>query len=147
MRWLAVEIPRIRGTAAYSLSVTDFPRLLSCGVLTAALLLTAGCGDDEPKGSATDPTSAPTTPTSTSTSGLPDCETLWVDGGTLPQQYAGCTDATGAEVKADKHPCSYGGAIVEYDGRFYALTGKRINETPSLEQSKQYQGALSACQA
>ena len=114
----------------------------------AILLLTAGCGDDDAD-TAEDPAGdGPTTqsPSSTkSSTDLPACADVWVAGAKLPRSYRGC-EQDGATVKADKHTCSYGAAIIEFDDRFYAVTGKYINEVPSLQESEQFHQALSACQ-
>lgn len=124
------------------------PSVFTRSLLAAAiLLLAAGCGDDEgdtaddPAGD--DPTSQ--SPSTTEGTGLPACSDVWVAGSKLPRSYSGC-EQDGAEVKADKHPCSYGAAIVEFDDRFYAVTGKYINEVPSLTESDQFHQALTACQ-
>jgi hypothetical protein len=124
--------------------------VLTRSALAAVLLLMAGCGDDEGT-TADDPADETTTsqePSATepSATGLPACADVWVAGADLPRNYRGC-EQDGEEIKADKHPCSYGAAIVEFDDRFYAVTGKQINEVPSLTESDQYQRALSACQA
>jgi hypothetical protein len=123
--------------------------LLARGALAAAMLvLVAGCGDDEGD-SAEDPSGD--TPSSLSPSatdggtGLPACDEVWVAGATLPRSYQGC-EQDGTAVQADKHACSYGGAIVEFDDRFYAVAGKQINEVRSLAGSDQFRQALSACQ-
>jgi hypothetical protein len=119
----------------------------------AILLLAAGCGDDDGD-TADDPAGdGPTSQAPSSTEGstdqpgtdLPACADVWVAGATLPRSYRGC-EQDGVVVKADKHQCSYGAAIVEFDDRFYAVTGKLINEVPSLADSDQFHGALTACQ-
>jgi hypothetical protein len=118
----------------------------------AVLVLAAGCGDDD-ENTAEDPAEDTTTSqapsatdgTSGSASDLPPCADVWVAGATLPRDYRGC-EQEGEAVKPDKHPCSYGSTIVEFADRFYAVSGKHINEVPSLTDSEQYQQALSACQ-
>ncbi len=124
------------------------------GVVSVAalgLVLLAGCGDAEPEAAA-DPTAAQSTPASENsdvaevTSDLPECSSLWVAGEDLPRNYRGCNEA-GADVRADKHKCSYGASIVTYDGRFYAVTGRVINEVSDLATDKFYRRALDACQA
>ncbi len=114
----------------------------------AMLLLAVGCSDDDAD-TADDPAGdepASQSPSSTEGStGLPACADIWVAGAKLPRDYRGC-EQDGAAVKADKHRCSYGAAIIEFDDRFYAVTGKYINEVPSLIESEQYQQALTACQ-
>jgi hypothetical protein len=121
--------------------------LTRSALAAAILLLAAGCGDDDadtaddPAGD--DATSQP--PSTTEGTGLPACSDVWVAGAKLPRSYSGC-EQDGAAVKADKHSCSYGAAIIEFDDRFYAVTGKFINEVPSLKESEQFHQALSACQ-
>jgi len=53
------------------------------------MILVAACGSDsDPE---TDASAAPTTTTTTSAAPeLAACETVWVDGQTLPADYAGC---------------------------------------------------------
>ena len=130
------------------------PSLVARSALAVAiLLLAAGCGDDD-SDTADDPGGdAPSSEAPSSTEGttgepetdLPACAEVWVAGATLPRSYRGC-EQDGVEIKADKHQCSYGAAIVEFDDRFYAVTGKPINELPSLTDSEQFHQALSACQ-
>jgi len=125
----------------------------SAAAAAAVLLLAAACGDDNGS-SAQDPaddTPASQQPSDTDGASeppapdLPACADVWVAGATLPRSYRGC-EQDGESIKADKHPCSYGSAIVEFADRFYAVNGKQINEVPSLTDSDQYQQALSACQ-
>jgi hypothetical protein len=137
----------------YHLRVSFTFVLTRSALAAGVLLVAAGCGDDDGN-SAEDPVDETTTSQdpsatdSTSESSAPDlpaCADVWVAGATLPRSYRGC-DQDGEAIKADKHPCSYGSAIVEFADRFYAVNGKQINEVPSLAQSKQYQQALTACQ-
>ena len=115
----------------------------------AFLLLAAGCGDDDgdtaddPAGDG--PTSQAPSSTGQPETDLPACADVWVAGATLPRGYRWC-EQDDVAVKADKHQCSYGAAIVEFDDRFYAVTGKLINEVPSLADSDQFHRALTACQ-
>ena len=122
--------------------------LTRSALAAAILLLAAGCSDDDAD-TADDPAGddpASQSPSSTEGgTGLPACADVWVAGAKLPRDYRGC-EQDGAAVKADKHRCSYGAAIIEFDNRFYAVTGKFINEVPSLTESEQYQQALTACQ-
>jgi hypothetical protein len=110
--------------------------------LAAAALLATGCGSDDGNGAA-----APASPTKTSadSGGLPACDTIWVDGQTLPQHYRGCV-LDGKTVISERHRCEYGTGIVEYDGRFYAVPGNRINETADLDSSAAFKKALGSCQ-
>ena len=141
--------------------------------LAGGLVLLGGCGgSDDPDEAASagstasdtsspavSPTSDPASPdpsepttddaggsTSSSTGGTAPCDEVWGAGATLPRSYRGCEES-GETVKADKHTCSFGGAIVEYDGRYYAQLGSTINDEGDLATSDGYQQALSACQA
>lgn len=136
----------------YHLRVSSTSLLARSALATAVVLLAAGCGDDDGN-AAEDPaagTSASQEPSATDGTSaapeLPACADVWVAGATLPRSYRGC-EQNGEAIKPDKHPCSYGSAIVEFADRFYAVTGKQINEVPSLTESEQYRQALTACQA
>lgn len=132
----------------YHRGVSSTSLLRRSALVAAMLLLAAGCGDDE--GDAAEDTSGETSASQSSSptdggTGLPACAEVWVAGETLPRDYQGC-EQDGAAVKPQKHSCSYGSAIVEFDDTFYAVTGKQINEVPSLADSDQFHQALSACQ-
>jgi hypothetical protein len=132
----------------YHRRVSSTSLLTRSAMAAAILLLAAGCGDDDgdsAEDSSGDPPASQSPSATDGGTGLPACADVWVAGATLPRGYRGCEE-DGVEVKADKHACSYGSAIVEYDDRFYAVTGKQINEAPSLAESDQFQQALSACQ-
>ena len=140
--------------------MTYHRRVSSTSVLTrsamaaAILLLAVGCGDDDGAGAEDPAGESPSSQSPSATDGsseppapeLPICADVWVAGAILPRDYRGC-EQDGEAIKADKHPCSYGSAIVEFADRFYAVTGKQINEVPSLIDSEQFKQALSACQA
>lgn len=138
----------------YHLPVSSMSLLARSALAAAVVLLSAGCGDDDGN-TAEDPAGEPSasqepsatdgTPGSAAPE-LPACADVWVAGATLPRSYRGC-EQDGEAIKADKHPCSYGLDIVEFADRFYAVTGKQINEVPSLTESDQYRQALTACQA
>jgi hypothetical protein len=133
----------------YHLRVSSISVLARSATAAAILLLAAGCGDDDGD-AAEDPVGE--SPSSQAPSGseapsdLPMCADVWVAGATLPRDYRGC-EQDGEAIQAAKHPCSYGSAIVEFADRFYAVTGKQINEVPSLIDSEQFKQAMSACQA
>ncbi len=133
----------------YYLRVPSTSVLVRSALAASVLLLGAACGDDEGN-TADDPaegTTARGEPSATeAATGLPPCADVWVAGAKLPRNYRGC-EQDGEAIKPDKHPCSYGLAIVEFDDRFYAVTGKQINEVPSLAESGKYHRALTACQA
>lgn len=107
-------------------------------VLPLLLLPLAACGEateDEPSAGST----------AASPTGLPACEDVWVDGETLPEDYAGCFDGT-ADVTAQQRSCSIGQPLVTYDDMFYAMAGARINEVAGgLEADEGYQSALMSC--
>jgi hypothetical protein len=136
----------------YHRRVSSTSLLTRSAVAAGILLLAVGCGDDD-KGAAEDPAGespSSQSPSATDASSeppadLPMCADVWVAGATLPRGYRGC-EQDGEAVPADKHQCSYGSAIVEFADRFYAVTGKQINEVPSLTDSEQYKQALTACQ-
>lgn len=139
----------------YDLRVSERRAPLKVAMAAALLLVTAACGgDSDDTAEDTAESTAPSGQASTSDAPTsdapgteaPDCAEVWVAGATLPRGYQGCEQG-GETVRADRHPCSYGAAIVEFDDRFYAVTGKKINEVPSLAESQQFEQALSACQA
>jgi hypothetical protein len=136
----------------YHRRVSSTSLVARSALAAAVLVLAAGCGGDD-GGTAEDPAEDTTSQQPGATDGtsggpttdLPPCADVWVAGATLPRGYRGC-EQDGEAVKPDKHPCSYGATIVEFADRFYAVSGKQINEVPSLTDSEQYQRALSACQ-
>ena len=141
-------------------------RWARAGVTVAAsLLVLAGCGEDDPTATASDPsseTSEPTTtadspsPSETPTSDaptqaadpLPACSAIWVDDGRkLPARYRGCSD-NGTDVKADSRMCSFGKDLVTYGDHFYAVPNGPINRTAKpLAQDPDYKSALASCTA
>ena len=138
----------------YYLRVSSTSVLARSALAAAILLLAVGCSDDD-GGSAEDPAgespssqapSAPDSSTEPPAPDLPKCADVWVAGATLPRTYRGC-EQDGEAIRAVKHQCSYGSAIVEFADRFYAVTGKQINEVPSLIDSEQFKQAMNACQA
>lgn len=104
----------------------------------ALVVLAAGCGTENGGSPGSSESSA-------DAGGSPACSEVWVDGATLPTGYDGCY-AAGVKVGAVKHRCGFGSPIVEYDGRFYAVVGKQVNETPDLATSAQFKRALASCQ-
>lgn len=137
----------------YHLRVSSLSAVTRMGLAAAILLLASGCGNDDGE-TADDPEGdSPSSHAPSGTEGspgqpeidLPACAEVWVAGAILPRSYRGC-EQDGVEVRADKHQCSYGAAIVEFGDRFYAVTGKPINQVPSLTDSDQFHRALTACQ-
>jgi hypothetical protein len=144
--------PGVGMTYHPAVSSTSF--LARSALAAAVLLLAAACGDDDgttAEDPADDPSASPS-PSATDEASeppavdLPQCDEVWVAGATLPRDYRGCVQDDEA-IKPDKHACSYGSTIIEFADRFYAVSGKQINEVPSLTESDQYHQALSACQA
>ncbi|WP_203336834.1 hypothetical protein [Nocardioides limicola] len=107
-------------------------------VAAVAALAVSGCGSGSEPGAA-DP--EPERPGEAA----PDCAALWVDGGTLPEEYDGCV-ADGVLVEADGFPCEFGIPLFTYADRYYAVAGGRINETDGpLANSEQYLNAFDSC--
>lgn len=126
------------------------------GLLGAAvcLVVLAACGDDSGTGAdpqATDATTSSVSPTETPTDGAtsadegPACDEVWVGGATLPEDYRGCS-RDGAWQEPERTPCSFGVPIVTFDGRFYAVPGKVVNDVGDLKSSKDYRRAVNSCQ-
>jgi hypothetical protein len=146
----------------------DVPLLSARGFVAAlaavSLLGISGCGDDggesasDPSGgepstseasltesAATEPSADDGSPSSQPPSSWPECGDVWVAGQDLPGRYQGCV-RDGAGIKADKHACSLGTPIVEFDDRFYAVPGNVVNDVGDLSTSKQFRNALTSCQ-
>lgn len=106
---------------------------------------TASAGSPSDSPTASSETSATPGPTGSSAAGGPTCEEVWVDGATLPEGYRGCS-RDGAWQEAERTPCSFGVPIVTFDGRYYAVPGKVVNDVGDLDSSKDYQRAVNSCQ-
>jgi hypothetical protein len=117
-----------------------------------------GCGSsgssaDDAAG--TDPTSTPVSSSATPSdetsapAGVPDCETVWQDGATLPRTYRGCVDDTGTVVPRDALGCSSGQRLVSHGDRYYAVPGGTIHEaaTTPLADDPEYRTAVRSCRA
>src|SRR3990170_2194506 len=94
-------------------------------LLVSALLLLAGCGDDESPSAndpaATDESESPASaaPTKDPTADWPACDAVWKDGRGLKGSYQGCLEGATA-VKSKWVPCEFGKKIVMYGDNFYA---------------------------
>ena len=75
---------------------------------------------------------------------LPKCGEVWKADAKLPGRYLGCTQGA-TRVKAAVSRCESGQQIVTYDGRFYAVPGRPINDVGDLETSPDYQAAITSC--
>jgi len=103
------------------------------------LVLVAGCGDTS------EPTSGPTgvaqntadpkepgseflTPVpAESADAMPDCTEIWVEGKTLPADYAGCRIKGGGIDQGAKYPCTDGkGELIGYNEEFFARLGGAV---------------------
>lgn len=122
-------------------------------VTVLALAALAACGGEVATDPSADETSAssPTTspsgqsssPTGTATE--PACAEVWVDGATLPEDYAGCVDESGQVVPAEASQCAVGSRLVTFAGRFYAMTGHVVNDEGDLAGSATYASAKASC--
>ena len=110
---------------------------LSVATLAGAGLLLAGCS--APEGTPDDDgyTGADWA------SELPRCADLWIEGETLPADYAGCTPEGGGLSVLTAQPCSNGpGDLVHRDGMFARQGGEiAIGD----RQSAAYQQAADDC--
>lgn len=109
------------------------PTRASLVLVLSVALLTAGCA--QAGGQHRD--------TVTATSSLPACDELWTDGGTLPEDYRGCTDEGGEVTAPVTLNCADGDVLVTYDDRFIAAPGGEIIEV--AVDSAEYERAFTAC--
>lgn len=125
--------------------------------LLAVLAALAGCGtetgavtgaSDPPTTASASPSPIETTasPTPSETAApLPRCGKVWVDGATLPAEYAGCRQGS-RTVDPREWPCAFGGPVVTYANRFYAVRSHRVNATQGpLTEDPDWQIALESC--
>lgn len=108
-------------------------------VVALSLLLVAGCGGGG------EPTSGPTgvaqntadpkqpgseflTPVpAEKADAMPECSEVWVEGNTLPNDYAGCRIAGGGIDQGAKYPCTDGkGELIGYNEQFFARLGGTV---------------------
>ena len=88
-------------------------RPLSAAVLTLVALL-GGCGSDE------EPPLSET---------LPACESLWVAGETIPDDYDGCRDDEGVLQVSEVKDCTANDErFTTYGARFYGLLGGKVHD-------------------
>lgn len=114
---------------------------LLLGLALSGVVL-SGCGDQAEEAAARDPATASA---GEPTSREPACEDLWVDGGTIPERYGGCSEGE-TWVEAATQRCESGQVLVTYDDRYYGAKGSRVNDMgESLSDSDQYQRALKSC--
>lgn len=75
---------------------------------------------------------------------LPSCESVWLDGQTLPADYAGCLNDDGSASQDAITSCDDGSTLVQLDGWGYAFAGDTITSDrggayhdPALEAAAQ----------
>lgn len=92
-------------------SLTLTSTLLVTGVALAALL--SGCG-------------AADAPTPASDS-LPACDDIWVAGGTIPEDYAGCKDADDVLQVSDVQECTKNDQrFTTFGDQYYGVLGSAV---------------------
>ena len=109
------------------------PTRASHVLVLSVALLAAGCAQ----------AGRPDRDTAAATSTLPACAELWTDGGTLPEDYRGCTDEGGEVTAPVSLSCADGDVLVTYDDRFIGAPGGEIIEV-SVD-SAEYERAFTAC--
>lgn len=101
------------------------------GALAAGCVVLAGCG-----GSA-DPVDPGVTPLSDS---LPACADVWVEGASLPEDYAGCVDDDGVLQASVSQKCtSVDGSLTTYADTYFVFQNGRVRaggaEDPAYQQA------------
>lgn len=74
---------------------------------------------------------------------LPDCDAVWVEGETLPENYDGCTPASGGISVVAAQNCSDDGGDLVYRDGLFARQGGEI--AAGDRQSTAYQQASDDC--
>ncbi|MFN8195605.1 MAG: hypothetical protein U0R80_15140 [Nocardioidaceae bacterium] len=101
-------------------------------LLAAAPLVLVGCGDG-----GSDEKASP------ASESMPACASVWVEGKTLPADYAGCVDADGVlQVSEIKECSSTDGSFTTFGKEFFAYVGQPIHT--GLD-SQDYQQAYGIC--
>ena len=109
------------------------PTSASLVLVLSVALLSAGCAQAGGEGRGA----------GAATSTLPACAELWTDGGTLPEDYRGCTDENDEVTAPVTLTCADGDVLVTYDDRFFAAPGGEITEV--AVDSAAYERAFKAC--
>ncbi|MBC9732426.1 hypothetical protein [Nocardioides marmotae] len=132
------------------------------------LVLAAGCsgGSAEPEADAEPTTAASAEPSATGgtappvtsspsatdisdlVAGLPPCPEVWVDGSTLPADYAGCKEAGGGIDLGVVLECADGAGLAAYHDRLWAHLGGEITNSGGggIAQDPEYAADVTACQ-
>jgi len=87
--------------------------------------------------------------TGTNSSEAPRCDSVWIDGKTLPEGYEGCIRSDGDLEAAVSTPCDEGRDIVTYepdgDGFFTETDGKIVQAGEDYANDPAYTAANEAC--
>jgi hypothetical protein len=111
-------------------------RVVAVALGVSLALVTASCGsDDEGGGGGGDDAVA--------SAGAP-CAEVWVDGGTLPDDYESCEEADGSTAAPVVMECSDGSSFTTYDDRFHASFGGTITKAgpSSASYTKAYEDCI-----
>ena len=75
---------------------------------------------------------------------LPDCDSVWVAGATLPEDYEGCVDADGVlKVSEIKKCTSIDGSFTTFGAQWFAMLGGKVSDAGQT--SPEYDRAYTAC--
>ena len=127
------------------------------GALALVVVALAGCGGDDPDGTATDPAGATSSATASPTESAseapvesekpkePQCADVWVEGAKLPGNYQDCYEGD-QRVKADGRYCEFGKPLITYDSSFWAVPGGIVHEVDGeLLDDAKYRDSLHKC--
>ncbi|HNJ77750.1 MAG TPA: hypothetical protein PKX56_00230 [Marmoricola sp.] len=136
-----------------------FLRVFLTALAATLLLVTTGCSTSSPDASskkeATDSSSptavqsdqasvAPESSAPTNALNLPECDSVWVTGQVLPEDFQGCAVA-GVFVEPEIMYCESGQSLATYQNRYYAALGQVINEVPNVRKSPVWRKMLRTC--
>jgi len=107
-------------------------RAAACLTMLLAMTACGGDGDgDEGGGSASD---------------QPDCESVWVEGELLPEDYDGCKEPEDVVADSKTTDCADGSTIATWDDRFYATLGEEVQAVEGdIASDAKYDTFTAAC--